>query len=98
MTYLDGSRERIKDDPPLIFHPTGEEGIRILREMETVHKRYIESLPDDRQVLLSRYTLHDLAVKVVGVGSVGTICGISLLMSATGEPIFYNLRKHEKVF
>ena len=96
MTYLDGSRARIKDDPPLIFHPTGEEGIRILREVETVHKRYIESLPDDRQVLLSRYTLQDLAVKVVGVGSVGTICGISLLMSATGEPIFLQFKEARK--
>ncbi|WP_264535796.1 DUF2252 domain-containing protein [Flavobacterium sp. N1736] len=93
MTYQDGYRARIKDDPPLIFHPTGEEGKRIIREAEIAHKHYIESLPDDKKVLLSRYKLHDLAMKVVGVGSVGTICGISLLMSATGEPIFLQFKE-----
>jgi len=40
--------------------------------------------------------LHDLAIKVVGVGSVGTLCGISLLMSATGEPIFLQFKEARK--
>ena len=93
MTYQDGYRARIKDDPPLIFHPVEEEGKRLLREVETAHKSYIESLSDDKKVLLSRYTLHDVAMKVVGVGSVGTTCGISLLMSATGEPIFLQFKE-----
>jgi len=93
MTYQDGYRARIKDDPPLIFHPVEEEGKRILREVETAHKSYIESLSDDKKVLLSRYTLHDVAMKVVGVGSVGKTCGISLLMSATGEPIFLQFKE-----
>ncbi len=30
---------------------------------------------------------------MVGVGSVGTLCGISLLMSATGEPIFLQFKE-----
>ncbi|WP_231632122.1 DUF2252 domain-containing protein [Flavobacterium sp. KJJ] len=96
MTYQDGSRARIKDDPPLIFHPSGEEGKRILKEAEIVHKRYIQTLSDEKKVLLSRYSLHDLAIKVVGVGSVGTLCGISLLMSATGEPIFLQFKEARK--
>lgn len=93
MTYHEGPRARIKDDPPLIFHPTEDEGRRILKEAEIVHKRYIDTLSDEKKVLLSRYTLHDLAIKVVGVGSVGTLCGISLLMSATGEPIFLQFKE-----
>lgn len=96
MTYLDGVRARIKDDPPLIYHPSGNEASYTLREAKQVHKRYIESLPEDKQVLLSRYTMHDFAVKVVGVGSVGTLCGISLLMSATGEPIFLQFKEARK--
>lgn len=96
MTYLEGSRARIKDDPPLIYHPTGEEGKQILKKAEIVHKRYLETLSDEKKVLLSRYTLHDLAIKVVGVGSVGTLCGISLLMSATGEPIFLQFKEARK--
>lgn len=96
MTYFDGARARIKDDPPLIFHPSGDLEKQISKEGEIIHKRYIESLPDDKQVLLSRYMLHDLAIKVVGVGSVGTLCGISLLMSATGEPIFLQFKEAGK--
>jgi uncharacterized protein (DUF2252 family) len=96
MTYQEGPRARIKDDPPLIYHPSGEEGKQILLEAETVHNRYLETLSDEKKVLLSRYTLHDLAIKVVGVGSVGTLCGISLLMSATGEPIFLQFKEARK--
>lgn len=93
MSYLDGVRARIKDEPPLIYHPSENEEDQILKEAELVHKRYIESLPEDKQVLLSRYSMHDFAIKVVGVGSVGTLCGITLLMSATGEPIFLQFKE-----
>lgn len=96
MTYQQGSRARIKDDPPLIYHPSGDEEKRILKEAEIIHKRYLETLSDEKKVLLNRYTLHDLAIKVVGVGSVGTLCGISLLMSATGEPIFLQFKEARK--
>ncbi|TDO83751.1 uncharacterized protein (DUF2252 family) [Flavobacterium chryseum] len=96
LTYLEGSRAKIKDDPPLIFHPTGEEEKRLLKDVEIVHARYLETLSDEKKVLLSRYKLHDLAIKVVGVGSVGTHCGISLLMSATGEPIFLQFKEARK--
>lgn len=96
MTYHKGPRARIKDDPPLIYHPTGEQGKRALLEAETIHNKYLETLSDEKKVLLSRYTLHDLAIKVVGVGSVGTLCGISLLMSATGEPIFLQFKEARK--
>ena len=93
MTYQDGVRARIKDEPPLIYHPTGNEEMQILKEAEVIHKRYMKSLTHDKQILLSRYSLHDIAIKVVGVGSVGTLCGISLLMSATGEPIFLQFKE-----
>lgn len=96
LTYQEGSRAKIKDDPPLIFHPTGEEEKRLLKDVEIVHARYLETLSDEKKVLLSRYKLHDLAIKVVGVGSVGTHCGISLLMSATGEPIFLQFKEARK--
>lgn len=40
---------------------------------------YGKTLNDDRRVLLSRYQLVDVAMKVVGVGSVGTRCLIALM-------------------
>ncbi|UPZ16893.1 DUF2252 domain-containing protein [Flavobacterium humidisoli] len=96
MTYFDGARARIKDDPPLIFHPTGDLEKQVVKEGEIIHNRYLESLSEEKQVLLSRYKLHDIVIKVVGVGSVGTLCGISLLMSATGEPIFLQFKEARK--
>ncbi|MDY0989145.1 DUF2252 domain-containing protein [Flavobacterium sp. CFBP9031] len=96
MTYFDGARARIKDDPPLIFHPTGDLEKQVAKEGEIIHNRYLESLSEEKQVLLSRYKLHDIVIKVVGVGSVGTLCGISLLMSATGEPIFLQFKEARK--
>jgi len=39
-------------------------------------------------VLLDRFDLKDMAIKVVGVGSVGTFCAILLLMAAEDDPLF----------
>lgn len=96
MTYQEGKRARIKDDPPLIYHPTLREEEIVLKVAEKAHEIYMQSLPDEKKVLLSRYKLHDIAIKVVGVGSVGTMCGIILLMSATGEPIFLQFKEARK--
>ncbi|AWK03780.1 DUF2252 domain-containing protein [Flavobacterium crocinum] len=93
LTYKDGTKARIKDEPPLLYHPTGDAEKEIFKQADFVHQRYLNSLPDDKKVLLSRYSLHDVAIKVVGVGSVGTLCGVSLLMSATGEPIFLQFKE-----
>jgi uncharacterized protein (DUF2252 family) len=96
MTYQEGQHARIKDDPPLIYHPTVREEEVVLKIAEKAHIKYMDSLPDEKKVLLSRYKLHDIAIKVVGVGSVGTMCGIILLMSATGEPIFLQFKEARK--
>ena len=79
---------RIKNAPPLIFHPdemSFDEHEAVL--VDTLES-YRESLTDDRRVLLDRYRLVDGAVKVVGIGSVGTMCLIILMMSASNEPLF----------
>ena len=44
-------------------------------------------------MLLERFELADIAVKVVGVGSVGTLCGIVLLMSGRGDPLFLQFKE-----
>ena len=45
-------------------------------------------MADDRRILLDRYRVVDGAMKVVGIGSVGTRCAILLMMSASNEPLF----------
>ena len=57
---------------------------------------YLESLADERRYLVGRYTLLDMAMKVVGVGSVGTRCYIGLFHgdgADEGEdPLFLQVR------
>ena len=44
-------------------------------------------------LLLDRFAVVDVAFKVVGVGSVGTVCGIMLLMSGKGDPLFLQFKQ-----
>jgi uncharacterized protein (DUF2252 family) len=55
--------------------------------------RYRESLPDERRVLLDRYQMKDLAIKVVGVGSVGTLCAVILMMDDVNDPLFLQVKE-----
>ena len=48
---------------------------------------------DDRRVLLDRYRVEDLALKVVGVGSVGTFCAVLLLMAEDDDPLFLQVKE-----
>ena len=50
--------------------------------------KYRETLAEDRRVLFDRYRLVDAAVKVVGIGSVGTLCMVALMMSVADNPLF----------
>lgn len=88
----------IKDNPPLIFHVPKEKQASFFAEAENAYCRYLRSLSHDKKILLSRYNIQDVAMKVVGVGSVGTFCGILLLMSTTGEPLFLQFKEaHQSV-
>jgi uncharacterized protein (DUF2252 family) len=81
----------IKDDPPLITHLDDDELVQKLRGLV---EEYKASLRIDRQVLLNKYRLVDVAHKVVGIGSVGTQCYIALLMgSGSSDPIFLQFKE-----
>ena len=86
---VDG-RHRLVDQPPVLFH-VAEKGVEkmFLDGMED----YRLSLPDDRRVLFDRYRLEDFAVKVVGIGSVGTRCLVGLFSSAEGHPLFLQVKE-----
>jgi uncharacterized protein (DUF2252 family) len=88
-----GGQVRIKDQPPLIFHLdlVREEGFRAF--LDKAMADYRESLPDDRRALLDRYRLVDVAIKVVGIGSVGRYCSIGLFMSSSNQPLFLQFKQ-----
>jgi uncharacterized protein (DUF2252 family) len=56
-------------------------------------KEYRKSLNLGISLLLDRFVIVDVAYKVVGVGSVGTVCGIILLMSGKGDPLFLQFKQ-----
>ncbi len=88
-----GQRPVIKDNPPLIFHWQQDEQAKFFAAYQAAFAEYRATLPDDRQHLLDHYELRDVAAKVVGVGSVGTMCGIMLLLASEQDPLFLQVKE-----
>jgi uncharacterized protein (DUF2252 family) len=91
---------RIKDEPPLIVHVADVGDVKKTQEYEAERIKgafdaYVETLPDDRKVLLSKYHFVDIARKVVGVGSVGTRCWVMLFMAGGDgdDPLFLQVKE-----
>jgi uncharacterized protein (DUF2252 family) len=82
----------ILDHPPLIFHNFSSRG-DFYEGLRAAFAEYRRTLSDDRRVLLDRYELRDMAIKVVGVGSVGTFCGILLMMAGKRDPLFLQVKQ-----
>lgn len=93
LVHQGGLKPTIKENPPLIYH-SREHGFD--EHMEAVREgfaRYRETLPEHRRLLLDRFKLMDTAIKVVGVGSVGTMCGVLLMMADERDPLFLQLKE-----
>lgn len=88
-----GGQIRIREQPPLIFHPQDALAPDFHETLEQVFKAYRETLADDRRALLDRFRVVDAAIKVVGVGSVGRRCWIALLMSEANHPLFLQFKE-----
>lgn len=94
LAYQSGTPPRIRDDPPLVYHHADQKQQALVRRSaERMITTYVASLPRERRMLIDRYTLTDVAMKVVGVGSVGTYCGIALMVSGNGDPLFLQFKE-----
>ena len=91
-----GSAPRIKDDPPLIFHPTEEQAPGLKSGYANAIEGYRKSLPEHVRTLFDRFHIFDLAIKVVGVGSVGTFCAVALFMASDDDPIFLQVKEAQQ--
>ena len=85
-----GGRRRLVDQPPVLFHVTEKGAEQSFREAMAAYRL---SLPDERRVLFDRYRLEDFAIKVVGIGSVGTRCFVGLFFSAEGHPLLLQFKE-----
>ncbi|GII05590.1 DUF2252 domain-containing protein [Planobispora takensis] len=89
---------QIRSDPPLLV-PLREVRDAETREtfrhyVEESFEGYLTSLPRDRRHVLSHFRVIDMALKVVGVGSVGTRCFIVLLQGRDhDEPLFLQVKE-----
>jgi uncharacterized protein (DUF2252 family) len=88
-----GAMPKIKDDPPLIFHPTAEQAPGLESGYQEALALYRESLAEHLRTLFDRFHFCDLAIKVVGVGSVGTLCCVALFMASDEDPIFLQVKE-----
>ncbi len=84
-------RSTIIDQPPLIYHPPAR--LKIAENLLDSFDLYRKTLPYERRVLLDRYRFADLAIKVVGVGSVGTRCGVLLMMAEEDDPLILQIKE-----
>ena len=91
-TVVDGRRV-ILDDPPVVQHVDIPDTTATL---EAVFNTYRATLAENRRDFLERYRFVDLALKVVGVGSVGTRCFVMVLEGRDEEdPLILQAKQAE---
>jgi len=92
LTAVVDGRWKIKDEPPVIYHFH-----EFARDFEKQYVRFVEeykkSLQTDRRHLYERYQFQDTPIKVVGVGSVGTRCYLSLYLADEDDPLFLQVKE-----
>ena len=89
---------RIRSEPPLLIplrdldEKRGSHTYRVLTQ--GVYEDYLKSVPDHIAHLLKKFRLVDVALKVVGVGSVGMRCFVLLLEGNHPEdPLFLQIKQ-----
>ena len=86
MTEVQEGKFIFKDNPPSLYHLKGAEQDKFRENALEAFRLYRGTLQDDKQRLFDRYKLSDVAIKVVGVGSVGTYCAVALMLAPDTEP------------
>ncbi len=90
LTTVRGGRRVIVEDPPVVVRLSDVQ----LEQARGFVKAYLATLDPDRTLLLDRYEFVDAAMKVVGVGSVGTRCFVVLLAGkADLDPLFLQVKE-----
>ncbi|KAF0814146.1 hypothetical protein IGB42_01043 [Andreprevotia sp. IGB-42] len=97
----------IRDTPPGIFHihgastlfDDGDDWMKLTSAtpiIDKLYKDYLGTLSGSHRQLLGHFERHDMAFKVVGVGSVGTRCLIALMVDPQGKPLFLQFKESRR--
>ena len=84
---------RFEDRDGQIYHDDGKGAAHLVADAERAFGLYPATLLPERRALLARYALVDTAFKVVGVGSVGTLCAIGLYATPDGDRLVLQLKE-----
>ena len=93
LAEVKGDQPLIKDQLPTIFHAKGQPPGEIQQAVRDALAGYRATLPRFYGALLQHYELRDAAIKVVGIGSVGTACWVLLFTAASGESLFLQVKE-----
>jgi uncharacterized protein (DUF2252 family) len=93
LARVKGGNVRIRDNPPLVYHARDVDSREFHEAVTQAHFDYLKSVRPHHRVVIERYKLRDVAMKVVGVGSVGTFCAVALLMASPDDPLFLQIKQ-----
>jgi uncharacterized protein (DUF2252 family) len=80
---------RMREQPPLLQHVDEEIEAPLVEAVQ----EYLAAVPADVALLLSHFRPTDLALRVVGVGSVGTRCYLVILVGPNGTPLILQIKE-----
>ncbi len=80
---------RLREAPPVIQHVPSETEDRLLESVA----EYLAAVPPDIALLLSHFRVTDAALRVVGVGSVGTRCYLVILVGPNDTPLVLQIKE-----
>lgn len=88
-----GDKPVIKDQLPTIFHRKDLPPGQVQQMLLNAFAAYRRTLAPAYEALFDRYQLSDAAIKVVGVGSVGTACFVLLFTAGDADPLFLQVKE-----
>jgi len=80
---------RLRESPPVLQHVDEEVEAPLVEAVQ----EYLAAVPTDVALLLSHFRITDVALRVVGVGSVGTRCYLVILVGPNDTPLILQIKQ-----
>ncbi len=80
---------RLREAPPVLQHVDEDTEAPLVESVQ----EYLAAVPADVALLLSHFRITDVALRVVGVGSVGTRCYLVILVGPNGTPLILQIKE-----
>ena len=80
---------RLREAPPVLQHVDEDVEAPLMESIQ----EYLTAVPADVALLLSHFRVTDLALRVVGVGSVGTRCYLVILVGPNDTPLILQIKE-----